>query len=182
MDGHLAGVGLLCAFTRAQAVSPAPDGCYPNFTTAEGCGALNSLTTGAANTGTWLAFALFDYRRQFQHWCWRGSAGPQQREFQYRSGRCGACCSTPPATLTRPLEPAPSSTTRRSFDNTAIRFSMRSHKPPAGLQYAQSGALAHLTENIAFGECSTRRALSVTDRRDAGGQPPAAATSVLVTW
>jgi Chaperone of endosialidase len=30
--------------------SPAPDGCYPNFTTAEGCDALNSLTTGAGNT------------------------------------------------------------------------------------------------------------------------------------
>ena len=36
---------------RAQAVNPAPDGCYPNFTTAEGCNALKSLTTGAANTG-----------------------------------------------------------------------------------------------------------------------------------
>ena len=36
---------------RAQAVSPAPDGCYPNFTTAEGCAALNSLTSGAGNTG-----------------------------------------------------------------------------------------------------------------------------------
>src|SRR5437762_10694964 len=36
---------------RAQAVSPAPDGCYPNFTTAEGCDALNFLTTGAGNTG-----------------------------------------------------------------------------------------------------------------------------------
>jgi hypothetical protein len=35
----------------AQAVIPAPDGCYPNFTTAEGCNALKSLTTGAANTG-----------------------------------------------------------------------------------------------------------------------------------
>src|SRR5215470_13580073 len=35
----------------ARAVSPAPDGCYPNFTTAEGCNALNSLTTGAGNTG-----------------------------------------------------------------------------------------------------------------------------------
>src|SRR5262249_31765652 len=34
-----------------QAVSPAPDGCYPNFTTAEGCDALNLLTTGEANTG-----------------------------------------------------------------------------------------------------------------------------------
>ena len=38
------------ALLPAQSVSPAPDGCYPNFTTAEGCGALNSLTTGAANT------------------------------------------------------------------------------------------------------------------------------------
>lgn len=42
----------LCAGFLAQvhAVSPAPDGCYPNFTTAEGCGALNSLTTGPGNT------------------------------------------------------------------------------------------------------------------------------------
>jgi hypothetical protein len=42
----------------AQAVNPLPDGCYPNFTTAEGCNALKSLTTGAANTGVgW--FSLF---------------------------------------------------------------------------------------------------------------------------
>jgi hypothetical protein len=34
-----------------QAVSPAPDGCYRGFTTAEGCNALNFLTTGAGNTG-----------------------------------------------------------------------------------------------------------------------------------
>jgi Chaperone of endosialidase len=41
-----------------QAVNPAPDGCYPNFTTAEGCKALGSLTTGAGNTGVgW--FSLF---------------------------------------------------------------------------------------------------------------------------
>jgi hypothetical protein len=41
-----------------QAVNPAPDGCYPNFTTAEGCNALGSLTTGGANTGVgW--FSLF---------------------------------------------------------------------------------------------------------------------------
>jgi hypothetical protein len=35
---------------KARAVSPPPDGCYPNFTTAEGCDALNALTTGAGNT------------------------------------------------------------------------------------------------------------------------------------
>lgn len=34
-----------------QAISPTPDGCYPNFTTAEGCNALNALSTGAGNTG-----------------------------------------------------------------------------------------------------------------------------------
>jgi hypothetical protein len=31
-------------------LSPLPDGCYPNFTTAEGCNALDSLTTGTGNT------------------------------------------------------------------------------------------------------------------------------------
>src|SRR5439155_24263876 len=30
--------------------SPSPDGCYPGFTTAEGCNALFSLTSGAGNT------------------------------------------------------------------------------------------------------------------------------------
>jgi hypothetical protein len=44
----LACFGLL---SPAHAVVPAPDGCYPNFTTAEGCDALNSLTTGAGNIG-----------------------------------------------------------------------------------------------------------------------------------
>ena len=41
----------LAPLPRAQAVNPAPDGCFPNFTTAEGCDALSSLTTGAGNTG-----------------------------------------------------------------------------------------------------------------------------------
>ncbi len=35
----------------ARAVTPAPDGCYPNYTTAEGCSALNFLSTGAGNVG-----------------------------------------------------------------------------------------------------------------------------------
>jgi trimeric autotransporter adhesin len=43
---------------QIQAVSPSPDGCYPNFATAEGCNALNLLSSGAANTGLgW--YALF---------------------------------------------------------------------------------------------------------------------------
>ena len=44
-------LGCLTCSPFAHAVSPPPDGCYPGFTTAEGCGALNSLTTGAGNTG-----------------------------------------------------------------------------------------------------------------------------------
>ena len=44
-------VGCFGLLTAAQAVSPPPGGCYPGFTTAEGCNALHSLTTGAGNTG-----------------------------------------------------------------------------------------------------------------------------------
>src|ERR1051326_7221294 len=43
---------VLTAFLpNGQALSPAPDGCYPNYTTAEGCSTLKSITTGAGNTG-----------------------------------------------------------------------------------------------------------------------------------
>jgi hypothetical protein len=51
-------VGSLALLPQMQAVSPPPDGCYPNFTTAEGCNALSHLTDGAGNTGLgW--YALF---------------------------------------------------------------------------------------------------------------------------
>ena len=36
---------------RAQAVVLPPDGCYPAFTTAEGCNALAGLGSGLGNTG-----------------------------------------------------------------------------------------------------------------------------------
>lgn len=39
------------AVVSVKGVTPAPDGSYPNFTTAEGLNALNNLTTGAGNTG-----------------------------------------------------------------------------------------------------------------------------------
>ena len=35
----------------AKAISPSPDGCYPNYTTAEGCNALQLLGAGVGNTG-----------------------------------------------------------------------------------------------------------------------------------
>ena len=37
---------------QAEAVTPPPDGCYPNFTTAEGSNALQSLSNGVGNTAT----------------------------------------------------------------------------------------------------------------------------------
>ena len=50
----LAILPVLACFTvlpGARAITPPPDGCFPNFTTAEGCDALSSLTIGAGNTG-----------------------------------------------------------------------------------------------------------------------------------
>ena len=44
-------VALLPQIQAAPEVVPPPDGCYPNFTTAEGCQALQFLAGGAANTG-----------------------------------------------------------------------------------------------------------------------------------
>jgi hypothetical protein len=52
---------LLCfAFApQMRAITPAPDGCYPNFNTAEGCNALLLNSTGAGNTGLgWYSNAL----------------------------------------------------------------------------------------------------------------------------
>jgi hypothetical protein len=50
---------LLPQMQAAPQVVPPPDGCYPGFTTAEGCNALNFLTTGAGNTGVgWYSLFL----------------------------------------------------------------------------------------------------------------------------
>src|SRR5213596_3169157 len=43
-------LGCFALLPGARAVNPPPDGCFPNFTTAEGCDALSLLTTGAGNT------------------------------------------------------------------------------------------------------------------------------------
>ena len=51
-------VGCLAVWPQVQAVTPPPDGCYSNFTTAEGCNALQNLATGSGNTGVGY-FALF---------------------------------------------------------------------------------------------------------------------------
>jgi len=42
-------------------ISPTPDGCYPNYTTAEGCNALAILSTGAGNTAVgWYSLSSVD--------------------------------------------------------------------------------------------------------------------------
>ena len=51
-------IACLGSVQHAQAVSPAPNGCYPGYTTAEGCNALNFLTIGLGNTGIG-SYALF---------------------------------------------------------------------------------------------------------------------------
>jgi trimeric autotransporter adhesin len=50
---------------QGQAVSPPPDGCYPNFTTAEGCDALHFLTNGAGNTALGWRSLFFDNSGSF---------------------------------------------------------------------------------------------------------------------
>jgi hypothetical protein len=52
-------------FPTAQAVSPAPDGGYPGGNTAEGQGALSSLTTGTYNTAIGLYSLLKDGTGKF---------------------------------------------------------------------------------------------------------------------
>src|SRR5262249_52738867 len=56
----LVGIGCLQLLPHAQAVTPPPDGGYPNDTTAEGDNALKSLTTGVGNTavGTFSLFSV----------------------------------------------------------------------------------------------------------------------------
>jgi Chaperone of endosialidase len=54
----LLALGVLGLSPIAQAVNPAPDGGYSNLTTAEGQNALQSLTSGAANTALG-AYSLF---------------------------------------------------------------------------------------------------------------------------
>ena len=45
---------------QVRAITPAPDGCYSNYTTAEGCNALGQLAGGIANSGLGWAALLSD--------------------------------------------------------------------------------------------------------------------------
>jgi len=62
----LACFGLLA---QVQAINPTPDGCYPNFTTAEGCDALRFLTTGSGNTALGWGSLFFNSSGSFNTAC-----------------------------------------------------------------------------------------------------------------
>ena len=78
---HPAGIGLLCAFIRSASGQPRSGRMLSQFTTAEGCDALNLLTTGAGNTGLGWYSLFSDTDRQLQYRCWRWNADPQHWEF-----------------------------------------------------------------------------------------------------
>ena len=65
----------------APEVVPAPDGCYPQFLTAEGCLALQFNIAGLANTGllvgSSLRFNTGGGQPQYWRWCW--NTDPQSR-------------------------------------------------------------------------------------------------------
>ncbi len=112
----LAILPVLACFTLlsgARAVNPAPDGCFPNFTTAEGCNALFNLTTGAGNSGLgW--FALFgDTTGNFNTAVGGGALALNNADSNTAVG-AAACCSTPAAHRTPLLE------LTRSFLTTAV--------------------------------------------------------------
>ena len=74
----------------AQAVSPAPDGCYPNYTTAEGCNALQFLAGGFGNTGIgWYSLYLAG-DSNYNTGVGGGALALNTGGFQYRSWCCSA--------------------------------------------------------------------------------------------
>ena len=60
---------------QTQAISPTPDGCYPNFITAEGCGALQNGPFGIGNTALG----------------WRSLFAPQGSSFGVGVGAAALC-------------------------------------------------------------------------------------------
>ncbi len=87
-----------------EAVSPAPDGCYPNFTTAEGCDALNSLGSGSGNTGLGWRSLFSDSTAQLQYRSGGWSAGASTTRITTPPLAQRRFCLTPAVEETQPLE------------------------------------------------------------------------------
>ena len=64
---------------RAQLPSPTPDGGYPNANTAEGSGALQSLTTGVDNTA--IGFEALSSNTTGSFNTANGARGERRRSF-----------------------------------------------------------------------------------------------------
>ena len=95
---------------KTQALSPTPDGCYPGFTTAEGCNALSHLTSGAGNTGLgW--YALFGTSTGSFNTGVGAGALVSIMQIPIRQWAPQLFCSTPRAQGTAPLEQPPWSIT-----------------------------------------------------------------------
>ena len=78
----------------ARALNPAPDGCYPNFTTAEGCNALSLLTTGAGNTGLGWCSLFLDTTGSFNTAVGAGALALNNGRFQYAVGAVALLLNT----------------------------------------------------------------------------------------
>jgi trimeric autotransporter adhesin len=79
---------------KAQAVSPAPDGCYPNLTTAEGCDALKSLTMGAGNTALGWRSLLSDSTGSFSTAVGAGALALNNADFNTAVGAVALLLNT----------------------------------------------------------------------------------------
>jgi hypothetical protein len=86
---------------EVQAVVPPPDGCYPNYTTAEGCNTLKFLTSGAGNTSVgW--YALYgDSTGGFNTGVGGGALALNNGDSNTAVG-AAALCSTPTVMTMRP--------------------------------------------------------------------------------
>jgi len=99
----IAFTSLLVIALTAEAVIPPPDGGYPNFTTAEGTKALQSLTTGAANTAVgWLS--LFSNADGSFNTATGAGALLFNTADENTAFGAAALLSTLPASTTQPLE------------------------------------------------------------------------------
>jgi hypothetical protein len=97
-------IACLRVLPAMHSVVPSLDGCYPNYTTAEGCKALNFLTAGAGNTAVgW--YSLFSNTDASFNTGVRRGALASTTETSIRQWARQHFCSIAPVIKTPPLEP-----------------------------------------------------------------------------
>src|SRR6266853_1931513 len=155
----------------ARAVSPAPDGCFPNFTTAEGCDALGLLTTGTGNTGLgW--FAVFSDS---------GSANTATGYFSLMNNTTGGSNT---AIGWEALTANTTGSTNTAIGNQALQSSVTTSNHVALGSMAGSG-ITTVDNNIIIGHHSGVHSVfgQVSDRctiDNISGAPVSAATAAIV--